>query len=173
MEYIPYLWLLVGAVFILAEIFTSGFVLLWFGVGAIIAATMAFLHVGFGLQVLVFLLVSGALTMASRTIFDNFLVRLGGGRAIKTGMESLPGQIGTVVEPSTGSMRKAAVQVYGSTWTAYPAAGEEPLTSGEQVEVDRIDGSVLYVRRVPSSPSWREDEAAIEKQSPAPEQQGH
>jgi membrane protein implicated in regulation of membrane protease activity len=32
------LWVVLGVVFIIAEIFTLGFVLLWFGIGAIAAA---------------------------------------------------------------------------------------------------------------------------------------
>ena len=157
MEYIPYLWLLIGAVFVLAELFTAGFVLLWFGIGALVAAVASFLHLGFAFQVLTFLIVSGALTVASRTIFDKFLIRSGAGRTIKTGIDSLPGQVGTVVESSSGATKKAAVQVYGSTWTAYPAAGEGPFTAGEEVEVDSVDGSVLYVRKLPSEPSWRDE----------------
>lgn len=166
MEYIPYLWLLIGAVFLLAEIFTSGFVLCWFGLGAIAAGILSFLHVGFGLQILTFLMISGALTMASRTIFERFLMRFGPGRSVKTGMESLPGQVGTVVEKSEGEMHRAAVQVYGSTWTAYPAAGEIPLKEGEAVQVEHVDDSILYVRRVSSGPSWREEPPSADTDKP-------
>ncbi len=155
MEFIPYLWLLVGVIFILAEIFTSGFVLLWFGLAALVSGLLAVLHIGLFLQVLVFLLVSGLLTITSRTIFERFFSRTAQGADIRTGIDSLPGQVGTVVEPSTGSMHRAAVQVYGSTWTAYPVAGEDPLMDGEEVQVESIDGSILYVRRVPSQPAWR------------------
>ena len=31
-------WLVLGAILIVAEVFTSGFVLLWFGIGALAAA---------------------------------------------------------------------------------------------------------------------------------------
>jgi membrane protein implicated in regulation of membrane protease activity len=40
----------VSAVFILAEIFTSGFVLLWVGVGALVAAISALLGAGLPIQ---------------------------------------------------------------------------------------------------------------------------
>jgi membrane protein implicated in regulation of membrane protease activity len=30
------------------------------------------------------------------------------------------GEVGTVVEPSTGERSEAAVKVYGSVWTAFP-----------------------------------------------------
>ncbi|MBI3952074.1 MAG: NfeD family protein [Acidobacteria bacterium] len=157
MEYTPYLWLFAGVIFIIAELVTVGFVLLWFGVGAIAAGVLALLHVGLGLQVVAFLLVSVALTVASRTIFEKFFMRNAPGGGLRTGMDSLPGQIGMVVQASQGALNEAAVKVYGSTWTAFPVPGEEPLREGEQVEVDRVEGAVLYVRRLTAPTPWRQE----------------
>lgn len=151
-----YLWLILGVLFIIAEMFTSGFVLLWFGVGALVAALLAFTGVvGLPLQILAFLAVSILLTIASRTILERFLMRGSPGRELKTGVESLPGRIGVVVEPSKGSMQEGAVRVFASTWRAFPAEGEEPLREGEQVEIERVEGATVYVRRVDGEPSWR------------------
>jgi membrane protein implicated in regulation of membrane protease activity len=110
-----------------------------------------------GLQVGIFLGVSVALTVASRTIFERFFMRNAPGCGIKTGIESLPGQVGMVVQASQGVLNEAAVKVYGSTWTAYPASGEDPLREGDQVEVERVDGAVLYVRRYSPVAPWREE----------------
>jgi membrane protein implicated in regulation of membrane protease activity len=49
------------------------------------------------------------------------------------------------------------VKVYGSIWTAFPESGEEPLTEGEKVEVIRVQGSSIYVRKVRELPDWREN----------------
>jgi inner membrane protein len=156
MSNIWYIWLILGALFIVAEMFTAGFVLLWFGIGALVAALLALTGlVGLPVQILVFLLVSVALTVASRTIFERFLMRGSPGRELKTGMDTLPGKIGVVVEPSTGSMQEGAVRVFASTWRAFPAEGEGPLKKGEQVQIDRVDGASVYVRRVDGEPSWR------------------
>ncbi len=157
MSGIWYIWLILGALFIVAEIFTSGFVLLWFGVGAIVAAMLALTGLfGLPLQIVVFLAVSIALTIASRTIFEKVFMRSSPGRELKTGMDSLPGQLGLVVSSSLGPSREGAVRVFGSTWRAFPAEGEDPLTEGEQVRVDRIEGASIYVRRVDHEPSWRQ-----------------
>ena len=37
-NYLWIVWTILGAVLIVAEIFTTGFVLLWFGIGALAAA---------------------------------------------------------------------------------------------------------------------------------------
>ena len=49
-------WLVLGVAFIIAEIFTLGFVLFWFGIGAIAASVAGFLGVGLGGQFLIFAL---------------------------------------------------------------------------------------------------------------------
>ena len=151
-----YIWLILAAIFIVAEMFTTGFVLLWFGIGALVAALLALTGlVGLPLQILAFLVVSVALTIASRTIFERFLLKGSPGRELKTGVDTLPGRIGVVVEPSKGAMKEAAVRVFASTWRAFPSEGEDPLKEGEQVEIERVDGATVYVRRVDSEPSWR------------------
>ena len=63
-------WLVLGVVLIVAEIFTLGFVLLWFGIGAIAAALVGVLGGGLFLQFLVFAITSISLTAMSRTIFS-------------------------------------------------------------------------------------------------------
>ena len=151
------LWVILGVILIVAEIFTPGFVLLWFGVGAIAAALAALVGAGYPFQFLAFFVVSTALTAASRTIFTKYLVRgeaEGGG--YKSGAESLPGQVGTVVSGSQGALLEGAVKVYGSTWTAYPAEGEAPLEAGSRVMVESVRGASIYVRRVPEAPGWRQ-----------------
>ena len=42
------LWLVLAVGLIIAEIFTLGFVLFWFGIGALAAAIVAFLGLGAG-----------------------------------------------------------------------------------------------------------------------------
>jgi membrane protein implicated in regulation of membrane protease activity len=155
MDYLWIVWMVAGLALAVAEVFTLGFFLLWFGVGAIAASLVALAGMSVTVQVIVFLAVSIGLTVASRTIFDSKLFRASGPE-LKTGMASLPGQIGTVTESSKGALAEGAVRVFGSTWTAYPAEGEEPLVEGERVEVDRVDGAVLYVRRAGErGGSWR------------------
>jgi membrane protein implicated in regulation of membrane protease activity len=162
MSNIWYLWLILGTLFIVAEIFTTGFVLLWFGIGALIAALLALAGLGLPFQILAFLLVSIALTVASRTIFERFLMRGSPGRELKTGVDTLPGRIGVVVESSSGALQEGAVRVFASTWRAFPAQGEEPLREGEQVEIERVEGASVYVRRVDKEPSWRQQQTLRE-----------
>src|SRR5438552_8698969 len=155
-NYLWIFWAILGAVLVVAEVFTSGFVLLWFGIGALAAGLAGFLGVNsIILQFLIFAIVSIALTAASRTIFVNYFSREKSGGDLKTGMDSLLGKIGTVVSSSRGALNEGVVKVFGSTWTAYPIDGEAPLEAGDRVEVARVQGASIYVRRVDQGRDWR------------------
>jgi membrane protein implicated in regulation of membrane protease activity len=150
-------WLVLGVGLIIAEVFTLGFVLLWFGIGAVAAAFVGILGGGFLLQFLAFAIVSVGLTAMSRTIFAKYLSH-SDEHTLKMGVDSLPGQIGTVTIASKGALREGAVKVYGSTWTAFPIDGETELVEGEKVEVVSVRGSSIYVRQVLNElPEWRGD----------------
>jgi membrane protein implicated in regulation of membrane protease activity len=144
-------WTIFGIVLIVVEIFTLGFVLFWFGIGALIAALAGFLGIGFLGQFLIFAVVSISLTFFSRKIFSNYQ-----NNDILTGIDSIIGQIGTVSNSSKGVLNKGEVKVFGSIWTAISEDGEL-LTEGEKVEVVRIKGSTIYVQKYKELPEWREE----------------
>jgi membrane protein implicated in regulation of membrane protease activity len=151
------LWCILGAVLIVAEIFTSGFVMLWFGIGALAAAFVGLIGIdSLAIQFAVFAIVSVGLTAASRTIFVKYFSREENGESLRMGVDAMPGKIGTVVSSSRGAMQEGAVKVLGSTWTAYPAPGESPLEAGERVRVESIEGASIYVRRVDGGADWRQ-----------------
>jgi membrane protein implicated in regulation of membrane protease activity len=158
-EWLWILWAVLGAILVVAEIFTSGFVLLWFGVGALVAAFAALIGIdSLMVQFFIFSVVSIGLTAASRTIFVNYFSREKTGQSLRTGVDGLPGKIGTVVSSSKGALQEGAVKVFGSTWTAYPAAGEGPLEAGERVSVESVEGASIYVKRIDVEPGWRNKE---------------
>lgn len=148
------IWIVFGVGLIVAEIFTLGFVLFWFGIAALAAALVGFLGFGFGIQFLVFAVVSIVLTMLSRTIFSRYYSH-NDEQMYKTGIDALPGQIGTVVSASKGSLQSAEVKVYGSVWTAFSEDETKPLKEGEKVEVVSVKGASIFVRRFGELPEWR------------------
>jgi inner membrane protein len=152
-QILPIIWVVLGVAFMIAEIFTLGFVLFWFGIGAIAAALAGYLGASIGLQFLIFAVVSIALTAMSRTILTRYLPHPTD--RILTAIDSLPGKVGTVTGASKGALNEGAVKVYGSTWTAYPI-DDIALTEGEKVEVVEVKGSSIYVRRIRDElPEWR------------------
>lgn len=156
-QYAWLFWLIFGVFLIIAEIFTLGFVLFWFGIAALVAAFVAYLGIGYLGQFIVFAAIATILTIMSRTIFDNYYPH--SDEEIKTGIDTLPGQIGTVKKGSKGALNAATVKVYGSTWKAFPIDEETMFEEGEKVEVVRVEGSSIYVRKAEKKqlPDWRGD----------------
>lgn len=148
MSYAWIVWLILAAIFVGLEVMTPGFFLLWFGIGALVSTFLALIGISsLAVQIMAFLVVSVALLVGSRTIFERFLPLSQTAQSLKTNVDTMIGQVGTVVEPSRGALHEAAVKVYGSTWTAFPIEGEKPMTEGETVAVERIEGNSIYVRR--------------------------
>jgi membrane protein implicated in regulation of membrane protease activity len=156
-QFLWIVWLILAVVLIIAEIFTLGFVLFWFGVGALAASLVGFFGLGLGWQFATFAVVSVALTAMSRTLFAKYFSHDDNG-GIRSGVDALPGKVGTVTEASRGSLNEGAVKVFGSTWTAYPVDDETKLVEGEKVEVVEVKGSSIFVRRVTAElPGWKQD----------------
>jgi membrane protein implicated in regulation of membrane protease activity len=150
-------WIVLAVILIVAEIFTLGFFLFSFGIGALAAAAIGVFGFGLAWQFAVFAIVSTVLTVMSRTLFSKYAS--GAGREeIKMGADSLPGMVGTVTSPSQGALNAGAVRVYGSEWTAFPADGEGELIEGEKVEVVEVKGASIYVRAVRKEiPGWKQE----------------
>lgn len=150
-------WIVLGVALIVAEIFTLGFVLFWFGLGAIVAALAAMVGVGPVGQFAIFAIVSVGLTVMSRTILAKYFSHREED-TVKMGVDSLPGKVGTVTVSSSGALNEGAVKVFGSEWTAFPADDETKLLAGEKVEVVAVKGSSIYVRTVTKElPGWRDN----------------
>ena len=64
---------------------------------------------------------------------------------VRTGVESILGRVGTVRDPLDPG---GTVQLGGELWSAQAAEGEAPLPAGERVEVVRLEGNRLLVRKV-------------------------
>lgn len=157
MQYLWVGWLLLAVLFVVAEVFTTGFVLFWFGIGAALAMVVSLVGGGLGLQVGVFLLSSVVLTALSRTIFLKYLDPGSRTSGLKLGAGSLPGQVGTVVTASNGVRGESEIKVYGSVWRALPEDTDISFEEGQEVEVVRVDGTTLYVRPLQKTPEWRMD----------------
>jgi membrane protein implicated in regulation of membrane protease activity len=135
-------WVILAVILIVGEIFTSGFFLLPFGVGAAVAAAAAWLGLGTAGQWVVFLVVSIPFLLllkrfADRVTKDRDPLRVASDRAVgKTGI------VLEVVQPHGGGGR---VRVGLEEWRAQPEAPVK-IAKGSVVEVIRVEGTHLIVR---------------------------
>ena len=136
-----HLWVIAGLLLTVAEIKLSGFVTLWFGVGAFIAGLFAAVGLGLSLQLAAFTAVSVTLFVLSRTIFQRFFVQRG--VTHKQGNEAMLGTEAQVIESLPGA-GYGTVRVNGELWAARSLTG--PVADGTWVRIEQVDGLKLIVR---------------------------
>jgi len=141
-----HIWVFVGIGLIIGEIFTAGFLLLWFGAGAFLAAGLALLGVGSIYQMLSFILTSLILIVLSRTIFKRFLFRKEVG--ISTNVEALIGQEALVMQMIEGKSKRGLVKIGGETWSAITEEGR--IDRDEVVRVKGVVGNKVLVEKLRS-----------------------
>lgn len=141
-----HIWVFVGIGLVIGEIFTAGFLLLWFGVGAFLAAGLALLGAGSIYQMLSFILTSLILIVLSRTIFKQFLFRKEVG--ISTNVEALIGQEALVMQIIEGKSKPGLVKIGGETWSAVSEEGR--IDQDEVVRVKGVVGNKVLVERLKS-----------------------
>ena len=135
-----YIWMIIAALFIVGEIFTAGFFLLWFGIGAAVAGILALLGLGFVWQMGAFVLVSGVLFAVSRKFADKFTKSQPPG----IGADRVIGKEGVVIEEISNTNNTGRVRLKREEWRAESDSGDV-IPLGNQVEVIRLEGTHLVV----------------------------
>lgn len=140
-ELLRWAWIVIAILFFVAEIFTAGFVLLCFGVGALGAALAAFLGVGLALQIVVFIIVSAVAVLLSRP----FAARISRPGVQQIAGDRVIGKWAVVLQTVDPLANTGMVRVESERWRAESMEGEQ-LEAGEVVEVVAVDGVRLLVR---------------------------
>ncbi len=133
----------IAAAFVVGEIFTAGFFLLWFGLGAAVAGVLALLGLGFGWQLGAFVVVSGVLFAVSRRFAEKFSRKQPPG----IGADRFLGLRGQVLEEVDNFKNIGRVRLQKEEWRAESEAGEV-LPVDTRVEVVRLEGTHLVVKKI-------------------------
>ena len=139
-------WAVGGVVLILAELALPAFVLVWFGLGALVMTTVLLVAPGLGItaQLAIWLVVSLALTGFWFKVFkpSQHKTRIG------MSASDVVGEIGVLthdVAPfSRGEVRFQKPLVGADVW---PCIADVEIKAGERVKVLEIEGSLLKVGR--------------------------
>ena len=134
-------WIVLAVFFFLTEVFTAGFVLLCFGIGALGAALVAFLGAGLAWQIAVFIVLSIAAVVLARPLADRIsrpgVQQIAGNRMI--------GKWAVVLQTLDPIANTGMVRLESERWRAESLDGEQ-LEVGEVVEVIGVEGVRLQVR---------------------------
>lgn len=136
-----WLWSILAVVLLVMEIFTAGFFMLPFGIGAGAAAVLAFFGVPPLWQTLVFIAVSTLAFVSLRGLADKMTHE----PPEKMGADRLIGKSGVVIEELTPNSSIGQVRVDREEWRA-EAPGRDVIPVGTRVTVEGIEGTHLMVR---------------------------
>jgi len=134
-------WFIFAAVFIIGEIFTAGFFLACFGVGAIVAGVLALIGANAIWQWVGFVVISGILFAVSRRFAEKFSKKQPPG----IGADRLISKEGIVLEEIDNMENAGSVRIDKEIWRADSENGEI-IKKGDRVIVIKLDGTHVVVK---------------------------
>jgi membrane protein implicated in regulation of membrane protease activity len=138
-----WIWAILAAFFYVGEIFTAAFFMMPFGVGATVAAILAYFDVDVGWQWAAFIVVSGISVVLLRRYSQRFTHE----PPERMGADRLVGETGVVVEELIPHSTVGQVLVQREQWRAdAPGHGNVPIDT--KVIVEAIDGTHLIVEPI-------------------------
>lgn len=140
-------WAVFGIALVIAELVVPAFVLIWFGLGALLVALGLFLLPGLSLtaQVLIWTVASVVMVILWFKIFKPgfYKTRIGMSDAYVIGEV---GMLVRDVEPfQKGQVRFQKPMIGADVWECI---ADEPIKSGERVKVLGVEGSFLKVGKI-------------------------
>ncbi len=138
-----HLWIIAAVVLLIAEVFTPGFVLACFGIGALAGGLSAAFGMPFNGQVIIFIAASLATFFGARPFY---LKHMSAGPGLKTNTEALVGKRGLVIADIVPLEGRGRVKVGGEEWSAI-TGDETDIEDGATILIVRVDGSRVVVAR--------------------------
>jgi membrane protein implicated in regulation of membrane protease activity len=135
--------MVLAAIFLIGEIFTAGFFLIFLSVGAAAAGILALLDVSRVGQFIVFIVVSGILFVFGRRFADRVTEKQPPG----IGANRFVDQEGMVLETIDNANNTGSVRIGQDEWRAISETGEI-LQEGIHIKVTQIDGTRAMVKMI-------------------------
>jgi len=143
----PVLWIVLGVVLAVAELFTATLFLVMFAAGAFAAAIAAALGAPVAAQALVFAAVSALTVVAVRPVIQRHRQSALSGGEEPFGVQAIEGASALVLERVDAD--GGQVKIDGELWSARSYDGTQVFAPGERVQVIQVKGVTALV--------WRDD----------------
>ena len=139
-------WLIIAGLCLVIEIYTVGFFIFWFGIGALFALLVSFITNNLFVQIVVFLVTSILLVILTKPLMKKFIKNE---KTVPTNFFSLSGKQGIVTKKidcaNSTANSTGQVKVKGELWSAI---SDEDIEKDAKVKVLSIDGVKLKVERL-------------------------
>lgn len=137
------MWLIISGMFFILEMITVGFLVFWFGVGALFAMITSLFTDSIIIQTTVFLISSTALLFLTKP----FVKKISRKDKIQTNAYSIIGKTGIVTREINSKKGIGQIKVGSETWSA-KTDNEDTISEGTEVEIVEIDGVKVIVRPI-------------------------
>ncbi|MER7891226.1 NfeD family protein [Micromonospora sp. NPDC094482] len=141
------LWIVLGVVLAVAEVFTTTLFLIMFATGAFAAAGAAALGAPSAVQALVFAVVSALTVVGVRPIIQRHRRSALESGEQPFGVEAIEGSTALVLERVDAE--HGMVKIDGELWTARPYDATQSFDPGQRVRVIKVRGATALV--------WQDD----------------
>ena len=140
------IWLLVAAVFVVIEIFTSGFAVACFSVGCVFGAILAACDLSLTWQFVAFAVGTFLAFILIRPVVMRYLDKKTNDNHVKTNMDSIIGKTAVVTEKieENGFGR---VKIDGDDWKAQTSDGSA-VEVGTKVKIEAFESIILTVKKL-------------------------
>ena len=140
-----HIWVIVALVFVIVEIFTTGFAVMCISFGCLFGAGASALDWNVKWQLLAFAVGTVLAFATVRPLVYKFFYKKS--REVKTNAEALVGRRAVVTERIEGELHPGRVKVDGDDWKAV-SLDTEAIEVGEAVEVTAINSVILTVKKI-------------------------
>ena len=140
-----WLWAVIALIFLVVEVMTSGFVMLAFGLAAVVAAALAFLGFTPIIQLLAFVIVSAVGSLLLRPLSR----KVTNSAENVYGIDRVIGKEAIVTVRIDPALAQGRVRVEREVWLADSEDGT-PIPDGTTVQVLAVNGTRLQVRPLPN-----------------------
>lgn len=139
-----FVWLIISVLFIIIEMATVGFFLMWFAVAAVITAVISlFFPTAYVAQFIIWAILSVLLVAFTKKFTDKVKPE-----TTPTNVYSIIGKRALVTVAINNENATGQVKVDGDIWSARSENYEETIPVGESVEILRVDGVKVIVKKL-------------------------
>ena len=137
------IWLIIAGVFFIGEIATVGFLIFWFGIGALIAMATSFFIDNIIIQTTIFVISSTILIFATKPFVKKFVDV----KKTNTNAFSIIGKTALVIKEINPIQSQGQVKINGEIWSA-ESDNNEVIPEGSEVEILQIRGVKTIVKPI-------------------------
>ena len=137
------IWLIISGLFFIGEIATVGFLIFWFGVGALIAMIVSLFTSNIIIQTTIFVVSSTILIFVTKP----FVKKFADVKKTNTNVYSIIGKKALVIKTIDPIRSVGQIKLNGEVWTA-ESENNEVIEEGLEVEILEIKGVKAIVKPI-------------------------